>query len=74
MVGSFAKKTSKGKAHDIVASGLIRLHAGMRPECGFHEYYHPARLGDEQKPSTFDLTISAMVGNLNSNRKKLDPK
>ena len=65
MVESFAKKTSRGKAHDIVTSDLIRLHTGVRPECGIHKYCHPARLGDEQKPHTFDLTISAILGKLN---------
>jgi hypothetical protein len=74
MVGSFAKKTSKGKAHDIVTSDLIRLQTGVRPEYGIHKYCHPARLSDEQKPRTFDLTISAILGKLNSNRKNLDPK
>jgi hypothetical protein len=74
MVESFAKKTSRGKAHDIVTSDLIVLHTGVRPKCSIHEYCHPARLGDEQKPRTFDLTISAILGKLNSNRKNLDPK
>jgi hypothetical protein len=74
MVGSFAKKTSKGKAHDIVTSDLIRPRTEVRPECGIHEYCHPARLSDEQKPRTFDLTVSAILGKLNSSRKNLDPK
>jgi len=74
MVGSFAKKTSRGKAHDIVTSDLIRLHTGVGPECGFQEYCHPARSNDEQKSRTFDLTMSAILGKLNSNRKNLNPK
>jgi hypothetical protein len=74
MVGSFTKKTSKGKAHDVVMGDFIRLHMGVHSECGIHEYCHPARLSDEQKPRTFDLTISAILGKLNSSRKNLDQK
>ena len=74
MVGSFTKKTSRGKPHDVVMGDFIRLHMGVRPECGIHKYCHPACLGDEQKPRTFDLTIIAILGKLNSNRKNLDSK
>ena len=74
MVGSFTKKTSKGKAHDVVMGDFIRLHMGVRLECGIHEYCHPACLSDEQKPRTFDLTVSAILGKLNSSRKNLDQK
>ena len=74
MVESFAKKTSRGKAHNIVTIDLTRLHTAVRPECGIHEDCHPAHLNDEQKSRFFDLTVSAILGNLDSNRKNLDPK
>jgi hypothetical protein len=74
MVGSFAKKTSGGKAHDIVTSDGIRPPTGVRPEYGVHERCHPAHLTDEQKLHTFALIINAILGKLNSNRRNLNSK
>jgi len=74
MVGSFVKKTTRGKAHDIVTSDHILLHTVVHPGCGIREYCHPARLSDEHKLRTFNFGISTIFGKLNPNRKNLYAK